>query len=86
MADLWVKEGARGTDGAERLPREDEGITRLAHVARGITGAKWTVNLVRVKEKCHGKRYYLLRERQRTDPVASRAKKRPSIPVSSSSG
>jgi hypothetical protein len=46
VADRWAKEGARGTDGAERLSREDEGITRLAHVARGITEAKWTVNLV----------------------------------------
>jgi hypothetical protein len=44
-------------------------------VARGITEAKWNEHLAWVKERCRGKRYYLLRERQRTDPVASRARK-----------
>jgi hypothetical protein len=34
-----------------------------------LSGFAW------VKERCHGKRYYLLTERQRTDPVASRAQK-----------
>jgi ribonuclease HI len=74
VADQWAKEGAEAT-GAEHLPREEESITTLAHVARGITEAKWNEHLAWVKERCRGKRYYLLRERQHTDPVASRAQK-----------
>jgi ribonuclease HI len=74
VADQWAKEGAEAM-GAEHLPRDEESITTLAHVARGITEAKWNEHLAWVKERCRGKRYYLLRERQRTDPVASRARK-----------
>jgi hypothetical protein len=44
-------------------------------VARGVTEAKWNEHLAWVKERCRGKRYYLLRERHHTDPVASRARK-----------
>jgi hypothetical protein len=44
-------------------------------VACGITDAKWNEHLAWVKERCRGKRYYLLRERKHTDPVASRAQK-----------
>jgi ribonuclease HI len=74
VADQWAKEGA-GASGAEHLPQEEESITTLAHVARGITEAKWREHLAWVKERCRGKRYYLLQERQRTDPVAFSAKK-----------
>jgi ribonuclease HI len=74
VADQWAKEGA-GASGAECLPREEASITTLAHVARGVTEKKWQEHLAWVKERCHGKRYYLLRERQHTDPVASRARK-----------
>jgi ribonuclease HI len=74
VADQWAKEGAEAS-GAEYLPREEESITTLAHVARGVTEAKWNEHLAWVKERCRGKRYYLLRERQHTDPVASRARK-----------
>jgi hypothetical protein len=47
-------------------------ITRLAPInPRGLENqeAAW------VRERCRGKRYYLLHERQRMDPVASSAKK-----------
>jgi ribonuclease HI len=74
VADRWAKEGA-GASGAERLPREEESITTLAHVARGVTEKKWQEHLAWVKERCHGKRYYHLKESQRTDPVASSARK-----------
>jgi ribonuclease HI len=74
VADQWAKDGA-GYSGAERLPREEESITSLAHVARGISERKWSEHMGWVKERCRGKRYYLLRDRQRTDPVASRAQK-----------
>jgi hypothetical protein len=60
---------------ASSLDREEESITMLAHVARGLTEAKWNEHLAWVKERCCGKRYYLLRERQHTDQVASRAQK-----------
>jgi hypothetical protein len=75
VADQWAKEGAEASAGAEYLPQEEESITTLAHVARGITEAKWNEHLAWVKERCRGKRYYLLRERQHMDPVASRAQK-----------
>jgi ribonuclease HI len=74
-ADRWAKAGAAGALGADWLPREEESITTLAHVARGVTEKKWEEHLAWVKERCRGKRYYLLKERQRTDPVASSAKK-----------
>jgi ribonuclease HI len=74
VADRWAKEGA-GASSAERLPRKEESITTLAHVARGVTETKWHEHLAWVKERCHGKRYYHLKESQRTDPVASRARK-----------
>jgi hypothetical protein len=70
VADRWAKERAGASPGAEWLPREDESITTPAHVARGITEEKRTEHLAWVKGKCHGKRYYLLWERQRTDPMA----------------
>jgi ribonuclease HI len=73
-ADQWAKEAAEAL-GADRLPREDESITTLAHVARGVTEAKWNEHLAWVQERCRGKRYYLLREKQRPDPVASGARK-----------
>jgi ribonuclease HI len=75
VADQWAKEGAEASAGAEYLPEEEESITTLAHVARGITEAKWNEHIAWIKERCRGKRYYLLRERQHTDPVASRARK-----------
>jgi hypothetical protein len=75
VADRWAQEGAEALSGAEWLPRAEESITTLGHVARGITEAKWTEHRAWVKGKCYGKRYYLLRERQHTDPVASRARK-----------
>jgi hypothetical protein len=71
----WSKEWAEASSGAEWLPREEESITTLAHVARGITEMKWSEHLAWVKEGCRGKRYHLLRERQRADPVASRVRK-----------
>jgi hypothetical protein len=74
VADQWAKDGAEAS-GAEYLPRQEESINTLAHVARGITEAKWNEHLAWVKEWCRGKRYYLFRERQHTDPVASRAQK-----------
>jgi ribonuclease HI len=74
VADQWAKEGA-GASGAEHLPQEEESITTLAHVARGVTEKKWHEHLAWVRERCRGKRYYLLKERQRTDPVASSTKK-----------
>jgi ribonuclease HI len=75
VADRWAKAGAAGALDADWLPREEESITTLAHVARGVTEAKWQEHLAWVKERCRGKRYYLLRGRQRTDPVASCARK-----------
>jgi hypothetical protein len=51
---------------------ESQCITRLAPInPRGLEHqeAAW------VRERCRGKRYYLLHERQRMDPVASSAKK-----------
>jgi ribonuclease HI len=74
VADQWAKEGA-GASGAEHLPPEEESITTLAHVARGVTEKKWHEHLAWVKERCHGKRYYHLKESQRADPVASHARK-----------
>jgi hypothetical protein len=59
---------------AEHLPQEEESITTLAHAARGVTEKKWHEHLAWVKERCHGKRYYHLKDSQRTDPVASRAR------------
>jgi hypothetical protein len=73
-ADRWAKEAAGASDAAQ-LPREEESITTLAHVARGVTERKWHEHLAWVKERCRGKRCYLFRERQRTDPNASRARK-----------
>jgi hypothetical protein len=75
VADRWAKAGAAGALGTDWLPRQEESTTTLAHVARGITEAKWQEHLAWVKERCRGKRYHLLQERQRTDPVASSAKK-----------
>jgi hypothetical protein len=74
-ADRWAKAGAAGALGTDRLPRREESTTTLAHIARGITEAKWQEHLAWVKERCRGKRYYLLQERQRKDPVAFSAKK-----------
>jgi hypothetical protein len=51
--------------------REEERIIAVAHVARGITEANFNEHRAWVKEQCHGKRYYLLQERLRADPVAS---------------
>jgi hypothetical protein len=59
-------EGGSWVSGAERLPGEEESLTTLAHIARGVTEKKWHEHLVWVKERCRGKRYYLLRERQHT--------------------
>jgi hypothetical protein len=42
---------------------------------RRVTETKWKENLACVKERCRGKHYYLLRERQRTDSLASGARK-----------
>jgi hypothetical protein len=74
IANQWAKEGA-GALGAERLPKEEESITTLTHVARGVTETKWREIMAWVRERCCRKHYYLLRERQRTDPVASSARK-----------
>jgi ribonuclease HI len=74
VADQLAKEGA-GASGAEHLPQEEESITTLAHVARGVTEKKWHEHLAWVKERCHGKRYYHLKESQHTDSVAARARK-----------
>jgi hypothetical protein len=35
VADRWAKEGAEALSGAEWLPRAEESITTLGHVARG---------------------------------------------------
>jgi hypothetical protein len=49
--------------GAEQLSREEDSITALAYVARGVTEKKWyNEHLAWVKERCHGKRDYLLGE------------------------
>jgi hypothetical protein len=74
VADQWAKDCV-GALGANRLPREEESITTLTHVARGVTEKKWQEHLAWLKERCAGKRYCHLRECQRTDPVASRARK-----------
>jgi ribonuclease HI len=74
VADQWAKQAA-GASGAEHLPAGEESITTLAHVARGITEAKWQQHLAWVKERCRGTYYYVLQERQRADPVAFSAKK-----------
>jgi hypothetical protein len=57
------------------FPAKKKAPPPLAHGARGITEAKWREHLAWVKQRCRVKRYYLLQERQRTDPVASPAKK-----------
>jgi hypothetical protein len=75
VGDQWAKAGAAGALGADRIPREEASITTLAYVARRVTETKWQENPAWVKERCRGERYYLLRERQRTDPLASGARK-----------
>jgi hypothetical protein len=55
--------------------RQEESINAVSHVARSITEANLNEHRAWVKEQCHGKRYYLPQERQRADPVASRARK-----------
>jgi hypothetical protein len=69
-----AKDGA-GYSGAEPLPRKEESITALAHVGRGVSERKWSEHMGCVKERCRGKRYCLLWDRQRMEPAAFHAQK-----------
>jgi hypothetical protein len=67
----WPTNGQRKGPGhqAPRGRGEHHYLRLPTSAGRGITKTKWNERLAWVKARCHGKRYYFLRKRQRTDPV-----------------